>query len=687
MERRERLQRLLSPKRVAWVGGGGMAPALGYMGANGYPGEVIAVNPQRAEIDGVPCVASVADLPWTPDVAVLVIPKDAVIGVVRELSAVGCVAAICITSGFKEADGGADLQASLIDAAGDMPIVGPNCPGIANFLDGHAFMMDHFGIHAPDRGAAVISNGGAYLSDLGCADRSQPIAYLIGLGNQAMVGIPDMLDLVLDDPRVTAVNLYFEGMGDVAALSECAAKAARKGIPIVAIKGGRSDAGKRATQSHTASMAGDAEIASALFRRFGWIEVSTPAEAIETLKMLSYTPIPKGLRTGFVTSSGSYAVLGGDIAGNVGLQMDLPHDEHAGALDTALPAYVGPANPLDISDAHGWSRDQQLPIYQAFAANNYDLYAQVMCYPPEGGWDMATWDTTTDALADAVHGRPVAFVNTLAESLPRSVRERMIANGMAPLQDMEDGLRAVANAAHYGGRRDNLDPDSMRLPPPTEVGGDTHTLGEDQAKSMLHAAGLDIPAQWIAQRADNVPDVSCTTAVKAIVPGLLHKTEAGAVALNVAPDALSTTIADMATRLREQDLRPNGFLVEEMITAPVAELMIGLRRVEGVGAVLTMASGGTAVELLDDQVTEILPLETADIDAGLRRLRLSPLFLGYRGRQPANLDAVKSTIARLCAFLLERPALAELEINPLLLTADRAVIVDAVVTSSRKAEP
>ena len=495
MTKADRLKRMLNPARVAWFGGGGTGPAIEYMRANGFTGEAVAVNPKRADIAGLPCVSSVDDLPWAPDIAILVIPKGAVIDTVRALSDQGCGGVICITSGFSESADGAARQAELIKAAGEMPVIGPNCPGIANFLDGNAFMMDHFGNHAPGKGVAVISNGGAYLSDLGCADRSQPIAYLIGLGNQAMVSVADMLDVVLDDPRMTAVNMYFEGIADVAKLSQAAAKAVRKGIPVVAIKGGRSAAGTRAAQSHTASLSGDAEVASALFRRFGWIEVTTPSEAIETVKMLSFTPIPKGRKTGFITSSGSYAVLGGDIAEKAGLQMVSPSEKIAPALDAALPDYVGPANPLDISDAHGWALADQLPIYQTFAQDEYDLFAQVMCYPPEGGWDMSTWDATTGALAQAKAGRPAAFINTLAEALPRAARERMIADGLAPLQGIEDGLRAVAHAARYGEIRANLNPDAMIVSEevcarPT---GDGVTLSEAEAKSRLANAGLGVP--------------------------------------------------------------------------------------------------------------------------------------------------------------------------------------------------
>jgi len=679
VSRAERLKRMLNPARVAWFGGGGIGPAIGYMTANGFSGEAIAVNPKRSEIAGLSCVPSVADLPWAPDLAILVIPKEAVIDTVRALSARGCGGVVCITSGFSESADGAARQAELIEAAGEMPVIGPNCPGIANFLDGSAFMMDHFGNHRPGRGIAVISNGGAYLSDLGCADRSQPIAYLIGLGNQAMVSVADMLDAVLDDPRVTAVNVYFEGISDVEKLSQAAAKAARNRIPVVAIKGGRSEAGTRAAQSHTASLSGDAQVASALFRRFGWIEVTTPSEAIETVKMLSFTPVPKGMKTGFITSSGSYAVLGGDIAEKAGLQMVPPSDAAAPAIDAALPPYVGPANPLDISDAHGWDQADQLPIYQAFAMDDYDLFAQVMCYPPEGGWDMSTWDATTGALARARGDRPAAFVNTLAEALPRAARERMIADGMAPLQGIEDGLRAVAHAARYGAMRDALDPEAMLLSGAgsSPVG---RTLSEAEAKSWLAENGLDVPKQWVVQGPDDLPEITSTCALKAIVPGLLHKTEAGAVALNIAPNDLFNEIASMAARLAEQGLEPEGFLIEEMIREPVGELLVGIRLVPDIGPVLTLAIGGVAVELMQDTATLILPAPRAETEATLRSLKLAPLILGYRGRPAADLTSTLDAIGALCAFVTRNPAIAELEVNPLLLTQSRAVIADAVLT-------
>ena len=476
MKRADRLKRMLAPARVAWFGSGGIAPAIGYMKANGFMGEAIAVNPRRAEIAGLPCVPSAADLPWAPDIAILVIPKEAVIGTVRVLAARGCGGVVCIASGFSESAEGADREAALVAAAGGMPVIGPSCPGIANFLDGNAFMMNHFGNHAPEKGVAVISNGGAYLSDLGCADRSQPIAYLIGLGNQAMVSVADMLDAVLEDPRVTAVNVYFEGIADAGKLSQAAAYGAARG------------------------------------------------------------------------------------------KMD---------PDAMLLSDEGSARP----GGEGEKR------------------------PPHGG---------------------------AGRTLP----------GLSARRDIERGGGQVLA---FGGRT-----------------GCSRSVG--------------------GQGPEGVPDIPCTCALKAIVPGLLHKTEAGAVALNIAPEDLPAAVRSMTGRLAEQGLEAEGCLIEEMIQGPVAELLAGMRREPDIGRTLTLAIGGIAVELMQATAALILPAPRADIEAALKGLKLAPLILGYSGRPAADLAAALDAIEVLCAFAAGNPEIAELEVNPLLLTQSRAVVADAVLT-------
>ena len=685
MARGERITRMLRPRRVAFIGGAGLAPAIAYSRAQGFDGVIDIVNPRRAKLAGISCVPTLDALPAVPDLAFIAVPKEAVTETVAALARLGAGGAVCNSSGFAETDQqGSARQAALVAAAQGMPVIGPNCPGFGNYFDRAVFLMDHFGNHAPARGVAVISNGGAYLSDLGCADRSLPIGYLIGMGNQAAVSMADMLEAVLDDSRVSAVNLYFESLADVARLSRGAALAARKGVPVVVLKGGRTSAGARAAQSHTASLSGSAAIASALFQRFGWIEVQTPSEAIETLKMLGCTALPQGRRTGFITSSGSYAVIGADLAEREGLQLAPPSPAAAARLLPLLPDFVGPANPLDISTAQDTNVARQQEIFDAFLADQPDLAIQVMCYPPAGGWDIAIWDATTLAFSNASAGRPAAFINTLPESLPRQARERLAAAGVAPLQGLEDGMRAVGHATRYGASRALLRERhaNLPLPEPTFANAVSAMLDESQAKAWLAECGLPVPASIVWSRdAAQGQHIVYPVAVKALAPGLLHKTEIGAVALGIgSPDGVAAEIAAMQQRLARQGIDAPRFLVEQMVSGAVAELLAGLRREPGIGLVLTLAIGGVAVELLKDSCTLILPAARADLLRALQRLRMFPLLTGWRGRPPGALDAALDAIEGLAGFCTDHPEVCQLEINPLLVTPDAAWIVDAVLS-------
>lgn len=673
MTKAARLKRLLNPARVAWFGGESLTPAINTMRANGFTGDAVAVNPRRAEIAGLKCVSSVADLPWTPDVAVLVIPQAAIAATVHLLSERGCGGVVCIASGFSESAAGDKRQAELIAAAGNMPVLGPNCPGFGNFLDGAVLMMNHFGKHKPAAGVAVISSGGAYLSDLGCADRSLPIAYLIGAGNQAIVSVADMMDGVLDDPRVTAVNVYLESSRDGAGLSRAAAKAARLRKPVVAVNGGRSIAGARAAQSHTAALATDADIASALFDRFGWLEARTTTEAIETLKMLTLTAVPRGGRTGLITSSGSYAVLGADLADREGLK--LPPPGNLKALRGLLPAYVTAGNPLDIADAQGLPMKKQREIFRAFLQNRYDLILQVMCYPPADGWDSKWWDSAVEALAQAHNGAAVAFINTLPESLPPAVRARLVKSGMAPLQGLEDGIRAAAHAVRYGKRRKK--PKQMLLPQAEWPRQPSRRLNELRAKELLRAAGVETPSSWPLKRLP-AADIIYPVVLKAVTT-LAHKTEAGAVCTNIGDKRqLSAALSAMRKRLAATRVQSDGFFAEEMIRPAKAELLAGVRRVAGIGLVLTVAAGGDAAELLGDAKTVILPAPLSDIKKALRGLRLFPLIGGgWRGRERIDLAPALDALRRIIALMRASPAIVELEVNPLIITATRAVAADA----------
>ncbi|WP_210161219.1 acetate--CoA ligase family protein, partial [Mesorhizobium amorphae] len=694
--RRERIKRMLAPQSAVFIGGASMIPAIDNCRARGFRGSIYVVNPRRSELAGIPCVPNVASLPEVPEVAFLAVPRENIVGVVKEISELGVAGAICNSAGFSEMHGGEKSQRELVEAAGEMPIIGPNCPGVANFADRSVFMMNYFGNHDENGSVALISNGGSYLSDLGCADRSLPVAYSVGLGNQAMITVADIMDVVLDDERIRAVNLYLEGIADAAVLSAAGLKAARRGVPVVVIKGGRTSAGRRATQSHTASLAGDDIVTSALFKRLGFVEVRTPTEALETLKMLVYAPRVKGRRTAYATDAGSYAVIGSDIAEVNGLDLPTPSAQAAAELEKYLPPFVRPANPLDISSGGEAGFDQNLNLYRAYLSDDRDMALQVMCYPPEGGWDPKSWDDTTRAFAQAARERqlPAAFVNTMPEALPRRVRERMIADGLVPLQGMEDGIRAVSNAMRSWELADVLSQRTAEeiLLPRYRIGeAEEIAVDEAAAKAELGASGIAVPRSVVVtpDQTGRLDELNFPVAVKALSAGLAHKSELGAVVLGLGtPEEALQAVRAMAEKLKHSapELSIRKFLVEEMVKDGLGELLLGIRRVDSMGLALTIGMGGTEAELLRDTATILLPASRAMIAEALCSLKLFPLLDGWRGRPKGDIEAVVDTIEKFTQFALSsEERFVEAEINPLIVRprGQGAVAVDAVMRLAR----
>ncbi len=695
MTRSERLKRMLNPASAVFVGGSNLAPAIANTKAKGFAGRIYVVNPFRDEIAGIACHESVRELPEAPDLAFLAVPKEAVCKALAELAAKGVAGTICNAAGFSEMRGeGIDRQIEFVDAAGSMPVLGPNCPGFSNFLDNAAFTQDHFGDHETvTQGVAVVSNGGAYLSDLGCARRSLPIAYLIGTGNQACVSIADVLDVILDDDRVKAVNLYIEGLTDVPMLSRAALKAIRKALPVVVVKGGRSTTGERAARTHTASLAGDTAIGAALFERFGFVEAANPIQAIETLKMLVHTARPKGNRVAFATTSGSYAVIGGDTAEAAGLVMPPMSAETAARVKPHLPPFILPSNPLDFSDGQFAGDEAQAEMFDHYLRDGYDLAMLMMSFPPPGGWVPESWHRTATQFARAAarQGLPCAFINTVPEDLPEEARVAMIAEDMAPLMGLDHGIRAVADAARYAAIHAKVAAHEDRhilLAEPDEPSPAQRNFNEAEAKRLLAEAGVPVPKAIVTSDGIGTDQLAYPVALKALSAEILHKTEIGGVQLGIAsPEELPAAIAVMRHQI--QEARPgtevSSFLVEEMVADSLGELLVGVRGVPGIGQVMTLAMGGVTAELLQDSASLILPAATPTIERSLRQLKLFPMLDGWRSRPAADVTGIVATIAAI-AKLAERfgSALDILEINPLLVGPARragpaCIAVDAVL--------
>ncbi|MDH5345976.1 MAG: CoA-binding protein, partial [Gammaproteobacteria bacterium] len=382
MERFAAMRRLLSPKTAAFIGGNGAAAAIRQTKAVGFDGEIYAVNPNRETLGGIRCHASLADLPAPPDSAFIAAPPAASIEIVRELSAMGAGGAVCYASGFAELGGdGRRLQAELREAAGDMPVIGPNCHGFVNYLDGVALWPDEHGGTRCGTGVALVTQSGNFGINLSMQRRGIEFAYVITVGNRTCIALDEYIDYLLTDERVTAIGLHLESIDRVHEFSVSAIRALSKGVPIVAIKTGRSEKGAKLNVSHTASLAGEDRLYEALFDRVGVARAHTVPQFLETLKFVSTVGALPANTVGSMSCSGGEASLVADAAEAVGLDMPPLSEESGKGLFQVLGPKVPLSNPLDYHTYIWGDYEKLTECFSTMLGNGYACTILVIDYP------------------------------------------------------------------------------------------------------------------------------------------------------------------------------------------------------------------------------------------------------------------------------------------------------------------
>ena len=688
-ERRANFQRLLRPRHIAFIGGRDATIAINEARRRGFQGQMWAVNPKRAELGGLPCVASISDLSEAPDAVYLAIPAGGVVAALQTLAQMGAGGVVCFSAGFKET-GDALAEQALVNATGDMALIGPNCYGLINYIDNAALWSFEHGGWSPGYGAAIITQSGMFSSDITMSQRSLPLAYMVSAGNQAVLGQEDFLDVFADDPAVRAIGLHIEGLQDIPRFERAALKALSKGIPVVALKTGSSEIGSALTVSHTGSLSGATELYEALFARTGVISVTNPSQFLETLKYLCVVGAPKGARVAGFTCSGGGATMLADYAEKIGLVFPPVDPVEETALKALLPEIATVSNPLDYTTPIWGQGDLTYPVFaKAIAAVGADAAVLVQDYPA-AGLDASKGYYQQDAAAFGraanEQGLPAAICATLPENMDVETRQFLIAEGLAPMQGIHETLNAICQAATWAQTRAYI---SLLMRAPLLPAGKVcmlEMLTEDKGKDWLVNQGMAVPQGRVAsaeQLADIALEIGFPVALKMMSPLLAHKTEAGAVALNL-NDA--TAVSKAAVQMRADVTAHNPaavadrFLIEAMSPPPLAELIVTLRSDSQFGAALVLGSGGVLVELVGDAVTLLLPSTPDDIEKALQSLRVARLLGGFRGRPKAELSKIGAEIHTLCqAYLQERATIAEIEINPLFVYSDHVCAVDALL--------
>ena len=718
--RRRNLERLLNPRHVAVIGGNEAETVAGECARIGYRGPVWPVNPRRESIGGHRCFRSVENLPEAPDAAFVAVPREAAVDVVARLAAMGAGGAVCHTAGFAETGGeGARIEAALVEAAGDLALLGPNCYGIINYLDRAALWPFAHGGWCPGYGAAIVTQSGMLSSDLTMSRRSVPFAFMASIGNQSVVTLADCVDVFGGYDGVRAIGLHIEEIPDVADFAAAVHKVVGAGIAVVAMRTGVSEVGARLTAGHTGALSGDDDLYQALFDRLGVIRVSTPAQLLETLKFLCVAGVPGGDRVAGLTCSGGAAAMLADHAQIVGLRFPPPEGGVARRLAQRLPHTATVSNPLDYTTPIWGVSERVEPVFDAMLETPCDVALIVQDYPLEG-LDESKGSYLSDAAsfiaATRAAGVPAAVCSTLPENMDRCTREMLIAQGVAPMQGIRETLDAIAGAVWHGRRRVRMqrdawapsesvgdEPGSGRDPAArTEAGGSpgagtgagsrsaapdrVKTIDEYRTKVWLRDAGIPVPTGCVVEAREApraAAEIGFPVAVKLVSDRLLHKTEAGAVALGVSdPAQVEDTVARIRADVHRHDACAvsDRFLVERMVEPPLAELLVSVRYDPRFGYAMTLGSGGVLTELVADSVTVLLPADRADLDEALGRLRVSRLLDGYRGAAPADRAVIVEALARLDSHLRQGGGdIVEVEINPVFVLTDRVCAVDALM--------
>ncbi len=680
------LSRLLRPRSIALFGGVWAENVITQLQRAGYPGAIWPVHPKREAILGIPCFRDAADLPAAPDAAFIGVNRAQSIEIVRALAAMGAGGAIAFASGFRESESSdaasAGLQDALVAAAGAMPLLGPNCYGLLNYLDNVALWPDQHGGGPVESGVALVLQSSNIAINLTMQRRGLPIAFVMTAGNQAQTGLADLARAALEDPRVTALGLHIEGFGDIRALEAMAAAARAAGKPVVALKTGRSDRARAASLSHTASLSGAAAAGSALLARLGIVEVASPGSFLETLRLLHTGGPLSGPATVSVSCSGGEAGLMADLAEATTIDFRPFGEARGAALASQLGPIVAIANPFDYHTFIWNDLARMTAAFTEVMRDGFDLAVFVLDLPREDRCNRATYQCAIEAIiaARAATGARVAVLSTLQENLGEYAADRFAAAGIAPLHGLTDGIAAIDAAIRAG--RIAAQPASAPalLPPPAS--GAARLLGEDEAKAALARFGLPVPRGVTAATPEALAEAAAglrfPLALKGL--GIAHKSEADAVRLGIASPA---ALRDAARAM------PNttGFLAEEMVQGAVAELILGVTR-DATGLVtLTLGAGGVLTELLQDSVTLVLPTAPAEIRTALAGLRVSRLLQGYRGKPAADLDAIVAATLAVARFAEATPGLIELDVNPLMAGPQGAVAADALIRLHDQGNP
>jgi acyl-CoA synthetase (NDP forming) len=680
------LEAVFAPRRIALVGASERPGTMGelfWRNLAGFPGDVVPVTPSRSSIGGVKAYPTLASVDGDVDLAVVVLRAAAVPEVIRDACAKGVPAALVISGGFAEmGPDGAALQAEVVAAgrAGGVRIVGPNCFGVQNCdLPLNASMAT--GLPPGGGGITLITQSGSYgmaIHTLAVDERTR-FAKVYSVGNKADIGDAELLRYLATDPASRTLCFFLESLPDGRGFCNAAEVARAAGKPVIVARTGRSPAGIRAAQSHTAALAGNERIWRAAFEQVGVLVARSGLEMLDAARALDSQPPPAGNRVAIITNSGGTGVELADLLADEGLTVPELSPVLQDELRPLLPPFASAANPVDITPV--WRRFAQLyPMLVDRLARSGEVDVVVPVLLQRAAIDEAVAQGVRDVVA-RLRSAAVTVPVYVCWVAPRSARpnaELLQEAGIPCFEWPERTARAVGHAVHYRSPRSLHSepfggPEGARSLHSEPFGG-PQNLDPDLGGRLLRGAGIgtveSITCSDVAGVVAAAEHIGYPVVCKVAHPDLVHRSDVGGVRLDLSsPDAVRAAARVLFGLV-------DGALVQVQPQLGGVEVAVGGLRDPQFGPVVMIGLGGILVEVVGDVAFGLAPLQPDDVHRLIARLRSHAVLTGARGREPVDLNALASTVSAVGDLLVARTEIIELDLNPLLATPKGAVAVD-----------
>jgi acetate---CoA ligase (ADP-forming) len=690
------LEAIFAPQSVAIVGASPDPSKLGHrvlrnVVDNGYAGRVFPVHPTAPTVLDLPAFPSVSAVPEPIDLAVIVVPPQAVLGVVEECGKQAVRGLVVITAGFKEVGGaGKELERKLIELvrAYGMRMVGPNCLGI---IDTTTKLNASFAALMPEAGQiAFMSQSGALCTAI--LDWSKPegigFSRFVSLGNKGDVDEVALLQAWGDDPANRVILAYLEGINDGPAFIQTARKVTKR-TPVIAIKSGTTQAGTRAISSHTGSLAGSERAYEAAFSQSGILRANTMEELFDYAMAFAYQPLIGGNRLAIVTNAGGPGIIATDAAERSGLALAQFTPETIELLQRDLPPAASVFNPIDVI---GDARSDRYRVALAAALADPNVDAALILFTPQAGSEP---EETARVIAElsANQPKPVATSYMGAASLGPALKllnehripnyafpERAISALYAMARQREWSAKAASDYVHF-----DVDTERVRDVFARVRAAGRVELGEIEAREVIEAYGMRLPKSQLARSPDEAAAIATAIGFPVVMkissPDILHKSDIGGVRVGVADPASardSYELIEYRARKYSRDATIWGVLVQEQVRKG-REVLVGVSRDPQFGPLVVFGLGGIYVEVLKDVTFRLAPITRAEAAEQVRNIRTYALLKGVRGEAPADIAAAEEIILRVSQLVTEFPEIVEMDINPLVLhnQGEGAIVLDA----------